>query len=67
MNLNLDSSSSVWARESYEIVTSELYSGLVSNDNSVGSVTPSKEYLDRSQAIAERQLAIGGYRLAYTL
>ena len=60
--------SSHWAEESFKIVTEEVYSGLNSESNFVnGQFQPSKDYLDKSRVVAERQIVRAGYRLAQVL
>lgn len=57
--------SAEWAEESYKIVRDEVYAGL--NSDSDYEFQPSKEYMDKSRIIAERQIARAGYRLAQVL
>ena len=46
-----------WARDSYEIATEEVYRGLERGE------TPPSEYAKRTIPIAERRVALAGYRL----
>lgn len=49
-----------WAQESYDIATKECYSVPF-------GTKPSPAYINNGQAIARRQLALAGYRLAFIL
>jgi len=57
--LNLDPYS--WTQESYELASTVVYNGIKENQALPDS------YVEESNAIAEKQVVIGGYRLAYLL
>lgn len=57
--LNLDPKS--WTEESYKLASTAVYKGIKEN-----SSLP-ENYVEESNAIAEKQVVIGGYRLAYLL
>lgn len=50
-----------WAEESFEISESKVYSGVKENQS------VSDDYVKDRNAIAERQIVLGGYRLASLL
>ena len=58
-----------WTEESFEIVKEHVYSGMRQEESLEGSeiTEPSREYLEESLKISERQITLGGYRLAQVL
>ena len=50
-----------WAKEAFELSKTVVYPGITEN------VAPSEEYVTKAKAIAEKQVVLGGYRLANLL
>lgn len=50
-----------WAHESFMLSQSTVYPGVIENQEL------SDEYIAKAKAVAERQVVLGGQRLAYTL
>lgn len=65
----LANSVDAWTEESFKIVKEHVYSGMRQQESLEGPwiTQPSKEYLEESLKISERQITLGGYRLAQVL
>ena len=57
----MDLEYNLWAEESFQIIENFVY------QNISQEVLPTDEYVEKATAIAERQIAKAGYRLAHLL
>jgi len=60
-NLIQEKNPAQWVRESFKIAEDNVYRNIDEN------YVPSSTYIETNQVIAEQGIALGGYRLAYTL